>query len=192
MTHASRKEYNMSLLSQKQKAQKVCFVTVGATASFDSLIKATLSPPFIEALKTYGYTDLRLQHGKDGQKLLEECRDMNDATFGGDRVLCISGFDFNKQGLGSEMRAAKGEGNRVEGVVVSHAGSLYLDLTYETEAYAPDRIRLYPRCPTNCGPHHRRAQPRIVGQSPGRAGRRAGNTRLRYSWTPEVRSAGVL
>ena len=109
----------MSMLSQEQKAQKVCFVTVGATASFDALIKATLSPPFLEALKTHAYTHLRLQHGKDGQKLLEEF----DLANRGVQDLSISGFDFNKQGLGSEMRAAKGEDNRLEGVVVSHAGN---------------------------------------------------------------------
>ena len=109
----------MSLTSRKQNPQKVCFVTVGATASFDALIQATLSPPFLEALKSYNYTHLRLQHGKDGQKVLEQF----DTTNRGVQDINISGFDFNKQGLGAEMRAAKGEGNRVEGVVVSHAGS---------------------------------------------------------------------
>ena len=113
----------MSMLSQRPIPQKICFVTVGATASFDSLIKATLSPPFLEALKTYDYTDVRLQYGKDGQKLLEEFKRRNDATLEGLDRLNISGLDFNKQGLGSEMRAAKGEGNRREGVVVSHAGT---------------------------------------------------------------------
>lgn len=113
----------MSVLSQRPKLQKICFVTVGATASFDSLIKATLSPPFLEALKTHNYTDVRLQYGKDGQRLLEEFKRSNVATLEGLEYLNISGFDFNKQGLGSEIRAAKGEGNRVEGVVVSHAGT---------------------------------------------------------------------
>ena len=113
----------MSIPSQKQRPQKICFITVGATASFNSLIKATLSPLFLEALRTHNYTDIRLQYGKDGQKLLEEVKRSNDATLEGLECLNISGFDFNKQGLGSEMRAVKGEGNRVEGVVVSHAGT---------------------------------------------------------------------
>ena len=106
-----------------RKPQKVCFVTVGATASFDSLIKATLSPPFLEALKTHNYTDLRLQHGKNGQKVLEEFESSKSTMREGTQDLNISGFDFKKQGLGSEMRAAKGEGNAVEGVVISHAGA---------------------------------------------------------------------
>ncbi len=113
----------MSKASRKLKPQKVCFVTVGATASFNSLIKATLSPPFLEALKTHDYTDLRLQHGKHGQQVIEEFRRSNHATNEAVQDLSISGFDFNRQGLGSEMRAAKGEGGRAEGVVVSHAGT---------------------------------------------------------------------
>lgn len=113
----------MSIPGQHAKSRKVCFVTVGATASFDSLIKVTLNPHFLEALRTYDYTDLQLQYGKDGQKALEEFRRSKDAMSEGVQDLSISGFDFNKQGLGSEMRAAKGEGNGVEGVVISHAGT---------------------------------------------------------------------
>lgn len=39
--------------------------------------------------------------------------------------LDIAGFDFNKQGLGAEMKAAKGNGDdrSMGGVVVSHAGA---------------------------------------------------------------------
>lgn len=113
----------MSIPRQKGKSQKVCFVTVGATASFDSLVTATLSPQFLEALKTHDYTDLRVQHGKDGQKVLDEFKRSKDTKTAGLQDLNIHGFDFNKQGLGSEMRAAKGEGNFAEGVVISHAGS---------------------------------------------------------------------
>ncbi len=113
----------MSIPVQTPRPQKVCFVTVGATASFDSLVKATLNPQFLESLKTHDYTDLRLQHGKDGEKVLEEFRRSKGTMGDAAQDLSISGFDFNKQGLGSEMRAAKGEGNDVEGVVISHAGT---------------------------------------------------------------------
>lgn len=126
------------------KPQKVCFVTVGATASFDSLIKATLSPPFLEALKTYHYTELRLQHGKDGQKILEHFKEDYSSSSEGVQDLLVSGFDFNRQGLGSEMRAAKGENNGVEGVVISHAGtSPLLPFLMRLQAYVCKRIRLY-------------------------------------------------
>ncbi|KAM0795220.1 hypothetical protein BDR22DRAFT_894339 [Usnea florida] len=113
----------MSTSGHTQKSRKVCFVTVGATANFDSLIMATLDPRFLEALKAHDYTDLRLQHGNDGEKVLENIRRSKDMMDEGVQDLSISGFDFNKQGLGSEMRAAKGDGNGLEGVVISHAGS---------------------------------------------------------------------
>ena len=113
----------MSTSGYRPKPRKVCFVTVGATASFDSLIMATLDPRFLEALKTHDYTDLRLQHGNDGQKMLEKIGRSKDIMNEGVQDLTISGFDFNKQGLGSEMRAAKGDGNGLEGVVISHAGT---------------------------------------------------------------------
>ena len=114
----------MSISGHKQKSRKVCFVTVGATASFNSLINATLDPRFLESLKVHDYTELRLQHGNnDGQEVLENIRRSKDTMNEGLQNLTISGFDFNKQGLGSEMRAAKGDGDGVEGVVISHAGT---------------------------------------------------------------------
>ncbi|KAL2048829.1 hypothetical protein ABVK25_010887 [Lepraria finkii] len=113
----------MSTFQQDPRPRKLCFVTIGATAAFDALIKAALSPPFLEALKISGYTDLLLQHGKDGRLILDEFRESNGAKSEEEHGIVVSGFDFNKQGLGSEMRAAKGEDNRTEGVVISHAGS---------------------------------------------------------------------
>ena len=95
---------------------KVCFVTIGATAAFDSLIKAALDPVFLRALDKHQYTQLRLQHGKDGASLLQNelaRLDVNEAV---KAALSISGFDFNENGLQKEMVAAR------EGVVISHAG----------------------------------------------------------------------
>ena len=103
---------------QGDASQKVCFVTIGATASFDSLLRAAVHPSFLDALKECGYTDLRLQYGKTGKGILQEAKRQKISG------LELTGFDFNKQGLGAEMRAAKGEDGRVEGVVISHAGSL--------------------------------------------------------------------
>ncbi|KAK3173339.1 hypothetical protein OEA41_006668 [Lepraria neglecta] len=114
----------MSTFQRDSRPRKLCFVTIGATAAFDALIKAALSPPFLEALKISGYTDLRLQHGKDGRLILEEFRESYGAKSEEEHGIVVTGFDFNKQGLGSEMRAAKGEDNRTEGVVISHAGVL--------------------------------------------------------------------
>ena len=103
--------------------RKTCFVTIGATASFDTLIRATLTPSFFSALQSFGYTDLRLQHGTDGASILKDFFAANLDNNGGARNLKITGFDFDKQGLTQEMRAAKGQNGAAEGVVISHAGS---------------------------------------------------------------------
>ena len=109
---------------QVKGPKKLCFVTIGATASFDSLIKATLSQGFLEALHALGYTDLLLQHGAQGALILQDYRMSLEYAASNDHGLNINGFDFNKQGLGEEMRAAKGDTDSVEGVVISHAGRI--------------------------------------------------------------------
>ncbi|MCJ1483816.1 N-acetylglucosaminyldiphosphodolichol N-acetylglucosaminyltransferase catalytic subunit alg13 [Schaereria dolodes] len=107
-----------------QKQEKLCFVTIGATASFDSLIKAALSQSFLEALEVANYTDLLLQHGREGQKILNDfytqaqISDVEKIT-----GVTVNGFDFEKEGLSQVMRKAKGERDAAEGVVISHAGS---------------------------------------------------------------------
>ena len=108
--------------SEISKAKKLCFVTIGATATFDSLIEAVLSQPVLEALLDLGYTDLLLQHGLNGEKILE--RFYNDPGLGDKyrKAIQVSGFAFNKNGLGEEMKAAKGGKGDDEGVVISHAG----------------------------------------------------------------------
>ena len=101
-------------------------MTIGATAGFASLIRAVLHATFIRTLEGYGYTDLVIQYGKDEggvyRDFQEELRDA-PKTAGG---LKIIGFGFNNTGLGQEMRAAKGEKDRQEGVVISHAGKSWI------------------------------------------------------------------
>ena len=104
------------------KDGKLCFVTIGATAGFDSLIRAVLSETFIHELEAQGYTDLLIQHGNDESGVY---RKFQDALRVGSRKigrLNIRGFSFNVAGLGQEMRAAKGGMDGKEGVVISHAG----------------------------------------------------------------------
>ncbi|MCJ1415234.1 N-acetylglucosaminyldiphosphodolichol N-acetylglucosaminyltransferase catalytic subunit alg13 [Xylographa parallela] len=92
--------------------QKLCFLTVGATAPFDGLVTAALAAPFLAALRAAAYTDLLLQHGAS---LVFDPRAA--AAAGKQHGLTVRGFAFNGEGLGREMRAAR------EGCVVSHAGS---------------------------------------------------------------------
>lgn len=107
---------------QETRAKKLCFVTIGATASFDLLISAVLSSEFLEALNAAHYTDLLLQHGTEGGLILEKFYSTFGKTDANEWGINVRGFDFNKQGLGEEMRAAKGDAGDAEGVVISHAG----------------------------------------------------------------------
>lgn len=102
--------------------RRFCFVTTGATADFDSLIRAILSPPFLEALEEDGYTDLVIQHGSSGARIFDELIAANPKISHGRHRLRISGFDFKKEGLSADMQFVKGEEGRLPGVVISHAG----------------------------------------------------------------------
>ncbi|KAL9585579.1 MAG: hypothetical protein Q9212_001439 [Teloschistes hypoglaucus] len=85
--------------------QRVCFVTIGATAAFDKLLKAVLTPVFLQALQALNYTTLSLQYGKNGAKILEDCDvSANSNSYG----IEITGFDFNRKGLGQEMWCCSG------------------------------------------------------------------------------------
>ncbi|KAI9787969.1 MAG: N-acetylglucosaminyldiphosphodolichol N-acetylglucosaminyltransferase catalytic subunit alg13 [Candelina submexicana] len=105
------------------RPRKLCFVTIGATASFDALLSAVLNRRFLETLRDTGYTDLQIQYGKEGRMIFDDFI----AEHGhGEKTICgisITGFGFNKKGLGQEMLGAKGQRNDKEGVVISHAGS---------------------------------------------------------------------
>ena len=113
------------------REHKTCFVTVGATAPFDALIKAVLEPKFLQALRKANYTKLQIQHGHESEDNLftrlsrqaevsELCKNSN---------LELTGFGFDKDGLDRYMRGAKGNAPRGqgtedagEGAVISHAG----------------------------------------------------------------------
>ena len=109
----------------EDRPKKLCFVTIGATASFDSLIRACFHPAFLKALSEASYTDLLLQYGKNGKSIFEELsQHKDDLNFFG---LQCQGFGLNPDGLGEEMKAAKGApGSSVEGVVISHAGMSHI------------------------------------------------------------------
>lgn len=103
---------------------KRCFVTVGATASFTSLIRAVLEPAFLETLHAQKYTELRIQYGKDGKKIFEDYIWVLPDDLKQKVQIEITGFDFRKDGLREEMLTArKGGGQQgAEGCVISHAG----------------------------------------------------------------------
>jgi beta-1,4-N-acetylglucosaminyltransferase len=103
------------------KPRRECFVTIGATASFRLLLSAVLTTSFLSTLSELEYTHLTLQCGPDlsyaDTKIKDEGLDWEG------RGIKVRSFDFNKEGLGHEMRGCKGKGrSEREGVVVCHAG----------------------------------------------------------------------
>lgn len=100
------------------RSSKLCFVTIGATAAFDSLLRAVLSQSFIEALVEFGYTDLQVQYGANGYSLFHQYSKQDPSVVSSGPKINITGFDFRKAGLGAEMGAAR------NGVVISHAGKI--------------------------------------------------------------------
>lgn len=103
--------------------RKRCFVTIGATAGFNSLVRGVLQPAFLEALRNTGYTELRIQYGNEGTQIFEDKVTGEPESMKQKYGIEITGFDFNKAGLGAEMKAAKGGPDAHEGTVISHAGS---------------------------------------------------------------------
>ena len=126
--------------------RRECFITVGATASFQALLDSALTLAFIETLLELEYTHLTVQCGPDlayANSMVEDAK-ASGLSFGG---LQLKIFDFNKLGLGAEMRGSKGsaKGSR-EGVVICHAGMF--SYTYFIERLAsklPSSIPNEPR-----------------------------------------------
>ncbi|KAA8571490.1 hypothetical protein MFRU_026g00990 [Monilinia fructicola] len=101
---------------------KVAFVTVGATATFKELIEEVFALPTLQTLVKEGYTKLRVQAGPEA--------DYWKSNIPAEKGLGleIEVFDFDRNGLGHEMRQCKkggfyGNGESLEGIVISHAGS---------------------------------------------------------------------
>jgi beta-1,4-N-acetylglucosaminyltransferase len=98
---------------------KTCFVTVGATATFSGLIKAVLAADVRETLEKLGYDRLLVQYGRHGQEHYDAC--FKSMSSDENSNLIVEGFDLDKSGLSSHMRAAKGTADK-QGIVISHAG----------------------------------------------------------------------
>ena len=105
---------------------KLCFVTVGATASFNALVLEVIGRPFLAALQANHYTDLLVQYGQQGEQLFEEFKQKNELEVRETYGLNLSGFCFNLKGLKHEMLSVKASlsAGREEGLVISHAGKV--------------------------------------------------------------------
>jgi beta-1,4-N-acetylglucosaminyltransferase len=105
--------------------RRECFITVGATASFRTLFDSVLTSAFVDTLVDFGYTHVKIQCGPDMWYAKYKARIIEESREAGWRGIKLALFDFNKLGLGAEMRGCKArEGKSREGVVICHAGKL--------------------------------------------------------------------
>jgi UDP-N-acetylglucosamine transferase subunit ALG13 len=139
---------------------KNCFVTIGATASFASLIKAVLARDVCQTLKDLGYDRLLIQYGHDGQELFDTC--LQNLKQHERESLIIEGFDLDQSGLAAHMRDAKGS-NGKEGVVISHAGTRAHSIMFAPTLAEINRLWYHTRCLTNRRPSRGCAQRGAVG-----------------------------
>jgi beta-1,4-N-acetylglucosaminyltransferase len=104
---------------------KICYVTVGATATFPALIKAALLPDTVYELLKQNYTHLVIQYGDaEGKAVYDEASEQLKGFLDAEmqdfrRRLEIRGYSFKKGGLLKEFQLAK----MSDGLVISHAGS---------------------------------------------------------------------
>ncbi|KAM0234665.1 hypothetical protein ACHAP5_009974 [Fusarium lateritium] len=101
--------------------ERVCLVTVGATAGFKKLVDSVLLPRFWQYITSQGFTNLHIQCGPDvawASKQLTLLK--NDVP----SELTIDIFDVKKNLMKEEMTLCKDvEGKRQLGLVISHAGT---------------------------------------------------------------------
>lgn len=105
-------------------SKKLCFVTIGATADFDALLYKVLDDSFLAQLEKFDYTNLLIQYGKGGRRILDNFLQDHPPRSAGRHGLEINGFDFKKEGLEKTIRLCRPneEEGREEGMILSHAG----------------------------------------------------------------------
>lgn len=113
---------------------KLCFVTVGATASFEKLLKAVLTSEFLETLAERQYTHLLIQYGYDGKEIFNDFLDSGTSCHG----ITLGGFGF-KPSIERDMIMTTEREDQKRGLIISHAGmTFYFDDRSMVSVY-PDR-----------------------------------------------------
>ncbi|KAI5280459.1 N-acetylglucosaminyldiphosphodolichol N-acetylglucosaminyltransferase catalytic subunit alg13 [Ascosphaera aggregata] len=110
----------MALLEKKQK---LCFVTVGATAPFDALVAEVLSEAFIRKLSELKYTQLLIQFGRCSAPIRHRLQEAKHYCSSSDQwSLSVQGYDF-KDSIEADLMKVKHAPLELvqEGVVLSHA-----------------------------------------------------------------------
>ncbi|KAI6749155.1 hypothetical protein HG531_008102 [Fusarium graminearum] len=100
---------------------RVCLVTVGATAGFKTLIDSVLSVSYWQYIVSQGFTELHVQCGPDAASAKQQLTLLQDEIPSG---LTIEIFDVKKNLMKEEMILCKDlQGQRQLGLVISHAGT---------------------------------------------------------------------
>ncbi len=114
---------NLTTMSAPRRKERIAFVTIGASASFQPLIAEVLSPDFIAKLRAARFTHLIVQYGPDlrcfdaAKPAPEGLNDNNS--------LIVTGFAY-KESLRKEMELTTAKETSVfvreKGLIVTHAG----------------------------------------------------------------------
>ncbi|KAJ5679638.1 UDP-N-acetylglucosamine transferase subunit alg13 [Penicillium macrosclerotiorum] len=103
---------------------KLCFVTVGATASFEKLVQEVLHDPFLAELKKYKFTHLIVQYGKNGQSIFDKFTSEHLPGTNSLLGMDVAGFDFKPDLTTYFQMAQKNPSKSQElGLIISHAGT---------------------------------------------------------------------
>jgi beta-1,4-N-acetylglucosaminyltransferase len=129
-----------------------CFVTVGATAAFASLLDEVASAGFLQSLAENGFTTLDVQCGPGLASFEERMAGISDQDRHGVEVASFA----NPLAMAGYLHNCRGEqGVRLAGCVIAHGGKLWFHLV--SRVFVPSQLTLRPRH-GNCrgGPARRR------------------------------------
>ncbi|WZH43542.1 glycosyltransferase family 28 C-terminal domain-containing protein [Fusarium acuminatum] len=103
------------------RLERVCLVTVGATAGFKKLVDSVLLPSFWQYIASQGFTELHIQCGPDVAWASKQLTLLKDDV---PSELTIDIFDVKKNLMKEEMILCKDvAGKRQLGLIISHAGT---------------------------------------------------------------------
>ncbi|KAK8049438.1 UDP-N-acetylglucosamine transferase subunit alg13 [Apiospora phragmitis] len=107
----------MAPADEDQIPGKTCFVTVGATASFRSLIDEVVSPEVVAALAAQGFDSIIVQCGPDFEHF--------EAIRPSDPAVLMSGFSVESNIMEYMRECAPSDGPRKRhtGLIITHAGA---------------------------------------------------------------------
>jgi hypothetical protein len=113
----SAEKGEVHLVRRPGRLPKICLVTVGATAPFRQLLEAVIQLTFLEFMWTRGFTEIRVQCGKDLAWFQDACKTLQPFP-----NMTIAPFDMDEN-LPIMMADCRGELSvRESGVVICHCG----------------------------------------------------------------------